>query len=427
MNTIFQKSGIIFLVAFFMPFLAYPSVSFSASNQYGKVTTFVPSFSRQGEDLGSVSFKGIFNLSDDTTIGNAWFEWGDTSSLGKRTSSILIGKSEAFLAEYLSGLDINDFYYYRAVAQESDGEYVYGDTIRFRIIDGYAESLGSYVSDVGTIVNTTTSYPAPVAITLIPQVVNDTTVIIKGEAKTNTSINTYGSFRWGTTIEIPNQTISRNLGTGYFGLTFSETLSGLSKGQIYYYRAEVVGPGGRSVGSVLAFTTDGGLVTGFNQPVSVVTPTTQVTPTTPVTTPASSNKTSYKPKIIAPSKNSETTTTNTDIVATSSTVTKDTTQKSSTGRGFWATLFGIGDDETSKNGANEQINEQKALVVSGGGFFPKSIFGWIILTILIILLVAIFVYVQILHEQVKTLREERERGRNGNGNGNGLGVTHNNH
>jgi len=95
--------------------------------------------------------------------------------------------------------------------------------------------------------------------------------------------------------------------------------------------------------------------------------------------------------------------------------------------GFWATLFGIGDDETSKNGANEQINGQKALVVSGGGFFPKSIFGWIILTILIILLVAIFVYVQILHEQVKTLREERERGRNGNGNGNGLGVTHNNH
>jgi len=427
MNKHVKNRGVFFVVAIFAMSLIFPSVTFAGktSDPFGDVVTFVPEFYRQGEDLGSVSFKGIFDLSDDTTVGNAWFDWGETSSLGKRTSSILVGNSEVFLAHYISSLDIDDFYYYRAVAQESDGEYVYGDIVRFRIIDGYAESLDSYISDVGTIVDTTTaSYPAPVALTMVPQIINDTTVIIRGEAKSSTSINTSGYFRWGTTPNLTSQTPIRGLGIGTFGLGFTETLTGLVPGTVYYYRAEVIGPGGRSVGSVLAFTTNGGLVTGFNQPDS-----NQATPAKS-TQPTQQTKTYTPPIKTAP----QTTKTKTifDTLENKNNIPSLEDEKESKidankedTRGFWSKLFGLEDKNnkttttTTKGNLSDisdaKANGQGALIVSNGGFFPDTIFGWIILIILIVLLVVAFVYVQTLHEQLKALREERERNKNGNG------------
>lgn len=428
MNKYIQNSGIFFVLAIFALSLFFPVLVFAShdNDPNGDVTTFVPEFYRQGKDLGNVSFKGIFDLSGETQIGNAWFEWGETSSLGKRTSSILISDDEVFLSHYLSGIDINKFYYYRAVAQESDGEYVYGETIRFRIVDGYAESLGSFVSSVGTIIDTTSSYPAPTAVTLIPQITSDNTAIIRGQAETNTSQNISAYFRWGTTPDILQQTQIKGLGAGFLGLTFEERLSGLKPGTVYYYRAEVIGPGGRSVGSILAFTTDGGLVTGFNQPLNV--------PTTPLKTnqtqTTGSTNTYTPPKATQPvnttpaQDTNQDTSQNKDERGTTTTATDDT-------RGFWARLFGWGDDDvatttttgTLSDTRGAQANGQGALILSNGGFFPSTIFGWVMLTILIVLLVAIFVYVQTLHEQLKTLREERERNRNGNGNSLGVAKT----
>ncbi|MAZ40525.1 hypothetical protein CL654_00185 [bacterium] len=417
------------LVGLFVLALLLPGVALADHDDdpFGDVVTFTPSFYRSGEDKGSAELKMIADLSDETNIGNAWFEWGETSSLGKRTSSILIGDDEIFLSHFLSNLDIEDFYYYRAVAQESDGEYVYGDTIRFRIIDGFSESLGSFISNVGTIIDTTSSYPAPTAVTLVPQIVNDNTVIIRGQAETNTSANISAYFRWGTTPDILQQTQVKGLGAGFLGLSFQETLTGLTPGTIYYYRAEVLGPGGRAVGSVLAFTSDGGLVTGFNQPLSV--PTVALNTNTSNTNQSSqgTNNTGSAPSQTSGSRTASNnqgsgsdTGGNTNDTSQSS---NDTTAQEDT-RGFWARLFGFGDngDENATTTAgtladvdDARANGQGALILSNGGFFPSTVFGWIILTILIVLLVAIFVYVQTLHEQLKGLREERERNRNGNG------------
>lgn len=53
---------------------------------------------------------------------NAWFEWGTSMSLGRRTSSTNVGSSASVRhSEYLNGLEYGKTYYFRVVAENEDG------------------------------------------------------------------------------------------------------------------------------------------------------------------------------------------------------------------------------------------------------------------------------------------------------------------
>ena len=316
-----------------------------------KAVTFTPEFYAYYNDkaLGTARFKGVVKLSEDEKIGNAWFEWGDSSNMNGITSSRVIRRGENLIDVSVRDLESDKYYYYRMAAQDSNGTVMYGDIIRFRISDGTVTNLGQGGLGIfGGASNSGNFYQAPTVTTLSVQVINGTSVILKGMTETNASITTSGYFRWGTTPSTENQTAVKNLGTSPT-LTFQEVLTGLTPGATYYYKAEAVNPGGRVSGATLSFRTTGGVVVpvvGSSRPTGAVS--NNSAPSTPVK-------------------------------------------------------------------EEEPKEEEQTASVFSSRFFPGTIFGWIIITILLTLFAAVIVYLKTLQEQLKDIKEEREeRRKNGN-------------
>jgi hypothetical protein len=102
----------------------------TAPSQPIKVNTYEPSFYTRGESV-DVTLKGFIDVPDSYVTSQVWFEWGETSALGNKTSSQTVNISFSFQT-ILKDLKPNTTYYYRAVGQNAEQGIVYGTTVTVR-------------------------------------------------------------------------------------------------------------------------------------------------------------------------------------------------------------------------------------------------------------------------------------------------------
>ncbi len=221
------------------------------SCQTGTTSGGVPSIttnSPTGVNITSATLNGFVNGNGLNT--NSWFEWGTNySSLIQSTSQNSYGTTSSSYNAYLSGLNGNTTYYYRAVAENSQGR-VYGSVLSFTTSpdSNTNPNYGGYNNG---------SYPyyngsQPSVATNSATNITDTNATINGFVNGN-NLSTTAWFEWGTSASMGNSTTQN-----FYGYNFSNyniLLTGLTPNTVYYYRAVAQNVQGRVFGNIFSFVT----------------------------------------------------------------------------------------------------------------------------------------------------------------------------
>jgi hypothetical protein len=181
---------------------------------------------------------------------NAWFEYGTSTAFGNSTSLNAIIFNTGYSGNYntnISGLIPNTTYYVRAIAQDPNGR-VYGNVVSFTTgASGYYDYNNYNYGYNNTL--------SPTAIT------TSATVLGENTAQFNSLILTGGAnradswFEWGTTTNLGNVTTIMQV-TGS-AVRHTNTITGLTPGTAYYFRAVAQNSYGRTNGKILSLVTDG--------------------------------------------------------------------------------------------------------------------------------------------------------------------------
>lgn len=242
-----------------------------AQNTQGLVYGSIYSFTTTGGITGSVPVVSTNSASNVTTNGamlngyvnnngsavNVWFEYGPTASFSNSTSPISYSAISSNYSTPISGLLSNTTYYFRAVAQNTQGT-VYGSTYSF-----ITTSSGSGVVIGGS---------APVVTTLLATEIVGDIAKLNGLVFASSGQSSSAWFEWGTTTTLGNKTNTFNVGA-LPSIRHSDMLSGLTVGQKYYYRVVAENVFGKTYGAIMSFT-------GGSSSTNVVTNTTTRTTTT---------------------------------------------------------------------------------------------------------------------------------------------------
>lgn len=189
------------------------------------------------------------NISYSTYNLRAWFEYGATPSFGYSTPRGNYNVGYVNLSTNIEGLNPGTVYYFRAVAQNPQGAFVYGNTNSFRTnFSSYANAGDNY-----NIYNSNT----PVSLTAITRPA--TTVGTRSVDLNAHIINTPGIpastwFEWGTDYALVNQTPIIAV-SALPAVNHLSTITKLAPGTTYYFRAVVINNFTRSNGTILSFTT----------------------------------------------------------------------------------------------------------------------------------------------------------------------------
>jgi phosphodiesterase/alkaline phosphatase D-like protein len=169
-----------------------------------------------------------------------WYEFGETTSLGTKTSAYLLGSGDATLyaPAYITGLRSNTNYYFRLSANNSVGT-VNGATYSFK----------------------TSTTPAPTGNTPIVNTtpatnITKTTVNLNGQINPKSSVTTYW-FEYGLTSNLGAVTPSQASDNGNSSSTVLASLSNLQPLTKYYFRLNAQNQFGTVNGQILNFTTNG--------------------------------------------------------------------------------------------------------------------------------------------------------------------------
>jgi len=186
------------------------------------------------------TLNGYVNPYSDSSV-TRWFEYGTSQSLGSRTNTINHGSTAANINDTISGLLNNTTYYFRAVAQNTQGT-SYGSILSF--------STGNNV--VGD---------APTAITNLATNIDQDSARLNGLAVVNSGgyVVTSGWFEWGSSQSLGNTTSTQTLGSSPSMSSYA-SLFGLSPNTTYYYRFVAQNQNGISRGSILNFRTNSYIV-----------------------------------------------------------------------------------------------------------------------------------------------------------------------
>lgn len=237
----------------------YPTYTTTAS--LPSVTTNSPTSVSQT----SATLNGFVYPNNAST--NAWFEWGTSPSFGNYTGSVNYGTGATSYSSVLWNLSYNTSYYFRAVAQNSQGM-VYGSTLSFT------------VPSAGTTVTTGVSGVSPEVTTLFATELTGTEAKLNGLVSTSANQASSAWFEWGKSASLGNTTQSLNVGMLPV-VKHSDTISGLVFGNTYYYRIVAENPYGKVYGTIMSFVSDG---TPIAQSTVIVTKETQVTVKKPTVT-----------------------------------------------------------------------------------------------------------------------------------------------
>ncbi|MDZ4229955.1 MAG: hypothetical protein U1C53_02350, partial [Candidatus Veblenbacteria bacterium] len=205
------------------------------NNQSVSVTTNVANnISEYGATLNGYVATSNYNASTR-------FEYGTTQSFGNTTSYQNYSGSQNF-SSVISGLTSNTTYYYRAVSSGPNGN-VYGNSLSFTTSNINNNNNNNSAPTVSTQQATRTG--------------NYSTSILNGylgSAGGQNTATTY--FEYGTTQSFGSRTNSRSTSVG----NFSDTVSGLSSANTYYYRAVATNSYGTVYGNTLSFVSESNYV-----------------------------------------------------------------------------------------------------------------------------------------------------------------------
>jgi len=169
---------------------------------------------------------------------SAWFEYGTSVSLGATVGNQSVGSSNNSItySYTLSGLQSNTTYYYRAVAQNSQGT-------------SYGQVL-SFTTQYQQVFN----YTQPSVSTNAASHVSQTSVTLNGSVNPNGFDTTYW-FEYGYSQSLGQTVGVQSLGSGNGTQYVSRYISGLAANSNYYYRIAAQNAGGTVYGNILSFTT----------------------------------------------------------------------------------------------------------------------------------------------------------------------------
>ncbi len=121
--------------------------------------------------------------------------------------------------------------------------------------------------------NTETS-TRPQAITTVANVLSGSQARLNGLAVPNTTSGTTTAwFEWGTSGSLGARTSSQVVGSGFASSYYSDVVSGLVPGGVYYYRAAVQNQNGTAYGDIVRFQTNQNTVIVTTPPRTIVQPT----------------------------------------------------------------------------------------------------------------------------------------------------------
>ncbi|MFC1775274.1 hypothetical protein ACFLY0_00220 [Patescibacteria group bacterium] len=213
------------------------TLTFNTGSGSGNLLPSVSTYSANGVGETFASLRGHVNP-HNTSDTSRWFEWGTNSwSLNNNTTKIGQGSSAGTFNDNVSGLSRNQTYYYRAVAQNSQGT-VYGSVQSFTT--NGSNNQRAFVSTQ----NATN--------------IQNSAATLNGYVNPYNTSNTTRWFEYGTTRSLGNRTNTINHGST--ATNFNDYVSGLSNNTTYYFRAVARNSQGTSYGSILSFTTGGTVV-----------------------------------------------------------------------------------------------------------------------------------------------------------------------
>lgn len=200
------------------------------------------------DSFPTVSTYAATNVSEDSATLNGrvdgngttttrWFRYGTASGyMNMTTSRISNGSGSRSISDSVSNLNPNTTYYYQAVAQNSYGT-IYGSTFSFTTDTSWVNN-SNQISVITTIATN----------------VQQTSASINGLLMNtgNSSTNVY--FEYGSTPNFGQTTNRKYLNAGT-SIPFSEYISNLSPGTLYYYRAVGENNNGTIRGSMEIFRT----------------------------------------------------------------------------------------------------------------------------------------------------------------------------
>lgn len=189
-----------------------------------------------------------------TTDTVRWFEWGSSSAFGSETQKLAQGNIAGAVSATVSGLVSNTTYYYRAVARNAYGT-VYGATVSFTT--GFTGAQATY-----------TYGSAPAATTLLATERTGTTAKLNGLVFPVDGQSTQAWFEWGETASLGAKTATVSVGT-VPSVLHTAIISGLVTGRTYYYRVVAENASGRANGVTMSFVSE---VPAANTTVVVNTP-----------------------------------------------------------------------------------------------------------------------------------------------------------
>ncbi len=164
-----------------------------------------------------------------------WFDYGTSQSFGSQTSVISQGTTASNITENISGLLSNTNYYFRCNAQNSNGV-TNGNVISFY---------------------TGSNNQLPSVTTRTANGVGSSFAVLNGYVNPNGNTNVTRWFEYGTNSwSFTSSTVK--LGQGVNASNFNETVTGLTSGTTYYYRAVAqTNNNGQIYGNTQSFYTNG--------------------------------------------------------------------------------------------------------------------------------------------------------------------------
>ncbi len=217
----------------------YVAVEDNNQNINPSVTTNSPS----GVGNNYATLNGNVSANGGSAV-KAWFEWGTNSSMGNQTNQVNYGSTNNTSYSYnLGGLQSNTTYYYRAIAQNDNGQMVYGSQMSFTTSGNGGCTYNCYNNN------------APSVTTYNPTEIYATSAVLNGYVETNGNY-TVRWFEYGTSTNYLS-TQTNKLNQGISSGNFNQIVTGLQQNVTYYYRAVAQGNGQTVYGNVLTFSTTG--------------------------------------------------------------------------------------------------------------------------------------------------------------------------
>jgi hypothetical protein len=362
MSNIFKKilAVILFASVLFTGEIFFLDSNISNAQQTVKAVTITTHFPNFTPGSKSIRMRGfVKNLSGKDIV--VWFDYGSSASVKIKSTPRIISTSSRVRQINATARDNSSgfSFYYRLAAEDVEtGVRYYGKIL-------WVNSNG----EVGEVSSTTDTYfsfqqpvgsvnqfaPPTVFTNIVNEGVNYTTATLNGTVSQGGNFQTNGYFEWGTTYSMGNKTSARVVGSAYT-INFSETINGLIPNTTYYYRAVAQNQYGQNNGTILSFTTS---------PVSNIFSSTS--------SGGVSGTTYEEPSVVI----------------------KDTES--------------IIKEETVNKIKEIDGKSQVALFsLSNTSFFPKTVLGWIFLSFVVFITVAVLMYIYSLQMQIRDMNEKRK-------------------